>query len=205
LSEANEEEVLRRVSEIVVSISSCRIKYLARALSSLTLVLGSMLTALTASLIPHYFVDNIILGTALLLALILLYSAIMFYTFKKTFTYTFSMASLAGEEGKLIDLLLFPVVMLIVMLISKYFKSPQLLMSSPFIALAILKITSRGRERIVSGSVLLSLSMICVASSEVTLPAALASAYGISSVFETLMNLEEAERCVRSKGRAGDS
>jgi len=205
LSETNDVEVLRRVSEIVASISSCRIRYLARALSSLTLVLGSMLAALTASLIPYYFVNNIIFGTALLLTLILFYSSIMFYTFKKTFTYTFGMASLAGERTKLLDLLLFPIVMLVVMLISKYLKSPQLLMSSPFIALAIMKITSGGRERVVSGSVLLSLSMICVASSEATLPAALASAYGISSVFETLMNLEEAEKCVRTRRRAGIS
>ncbi|NPA84782.1 MAG: hypothetical protein GXO07_02105 [Crenarchaeota archaeon] len=201
---SEEARVLERVNELITMISSCRVRYLARALVSLTLILGSTLTALTAALIPDYFTSNIIIGTALLLFLILFYSSIMLYTFKKTFTYTFGMASLVGEEAKLFDALLFPAVMLAVMIVSNYLQSPQLLMSSPFIGIAILKITSRIREKVISGSVLLSLSMISSVSKVTTLPAALASAYAISSMFETLMNLEEAERCVYAR-RAGEA
>ncbi len=192
-------DAFSKAIDIVKQISSCRVTWLAKALPPMAQSVGAILTALTASLIPFIFTDNVILGTILLLFLISLYSWLLFLAFKKTFKYTFGMANLAGvkvEELSSTDLILFPLVMLLVVLVSQYLHYPQLLMSSPFIALGVLKILSKRKEGSVSGTVLISLSMLSSAARLEALPAALASSYAVASIIESLMDLEEAEKCV---------
>jgi len=193
-------KALERVAEILRDISSCRNSYLAKALSSLTLSLGGTLTALTAALFPSVFVSDYKVGSALLMTLLLFFSIIMFYTFKKTFKYTFKIASLREGDSRAPDFLLFPVMAAVTLAAPVWPGLPYATMAIPFFLISLIKILMMRREKAVSGVVLASLSMLSVATNPIVIPVTLSISYSVSTLFEVLINLEEAEKCVENKG-----
>ena len=199
----NEEELktLANLNKVLKAIAPCRNAYLATAITSLTKTLGGLLTALTAALLQNAFSYNVFASTALLVSLISAYTIIMFYTFRKTFTYTFKLASLRGWKPKISDAFIFPLTIGLSLLVSKYFNLPFLIMASPFLALGAVKVASLTLEGLVSGVVLISLTMLGITVPLNLVPIVASISYSISSLFEVLINLEEAERCVQLKAQ----
>jgi hypothetical protein len=75
-------------------------------------------------------------------------------------------------------------------------------MASPFFAIGILKmIAGSDVARQVGGLALVSLSMICSATQLTTTPSALSIALAISNVIESLMYIEEAEKCGKERAQ----
>ena len=197
----NEEELkaLANLNEVLKIIAPCRNTYLAMAITSLTKTLGGLLTALTAALLPYLFSYNVFVSTVILVSLISAYTIIMFYTFKKTFAYTFKLASLRGWKPKISDVFIFPLTIALSLLVSRYFNLPFLIMASPFLALGIVKVISLTLEGLVSGVVLISLTMLGITVPLSLVPIVTSISYSVSSLFEVLINLEEAEKCVQSR------
>ncbi|UXD22878.1 hypothetical protein IPA_09160 [Ignicoccus pacificus DSM 13166] len=189
-------EELSRALGVVREISICRVKNLAKAMNSLSSAISAMLTALIASFFAYLFIREPIFGSLLLVSILFLLELIVYWTAKKSFTYTFRMAEIAGEKINDIYLMLFPLAMLVPLAISKFIYVPQLTLASPFFAIGVLKIISNTETpRRVGGVALISLSMISSAAPLSTTPTALSIGLALSNVIESLMFIEEAEKC----------
>ena len=191
-----ETEALDRAMEVLREVSICRIRNIAKAMNSILTAISGTIVALITSFFPYVFVDNATLGSLFLILVLEVVEAIMYYTAKRSFKYTFSMAELAGEKIKDMQLMIFPIAMLIPLTIAKYISLPQLILASPFFGISVLKFISSAESiRRVGGVTLLGLTMISVASPILATPTVLSVAVALSAIVEGLMYIEEAESC----------
>ena len=191
-----EDESLDKAMVVLKEVSICRIKNIAKAMNSILAAISGTIVALITSFFPYVFIKNPTLGSLFLVLILEMVEAIIYFTAKRSFKYTFGMAELAGEKIKDIQLMIFPIAMLIPLAIAKYVSLPQLILASPFFGISALKFISTSESiRRVGGVTLLSLTMISVSSPILATPTVLSIAVALSAIVEGLMYIEEAESC----------
>ncbi len=195
-----ESESLKRAFSIVTEVSICRVRNIAKSMSAMISAISGTITALITSFFPYLFITDPLIGTMNLLLLLTLLEYIIFVAVKKSFTYTFDMAQTAGENIRDIHLTILPISILIPLSVAKMISIPQLALASPFIAIAMLKmLIAKEQPRKVGGASLLALSMISSAAPLPTAPTSLAISLSMSCIIESLMYVEEAEKCGKRK------
>lgn len=192
----SESETFGRAVAVLREVGICRVRNIAKAMNSILTAISGTLVALITSFFPTLFINNMTLGSLMLVLALEVVEAIMYYTAKRSFKYTFGMAELAGEKIKDIQLMIFPIAMLIPLVIANYISIPQLVLASPFFGISILKFVSSKESIRKAGSItLLGLTMISTASPLLATPTTLSISTSISALVEGLMYIEEAEKC----------
>jgi hypothetical protein len=201
-----EKEPLTASFAVVREVSSCRRLHLGRALMALSLATGGALTTLVmlffapllASLDPA-------LATAFFLLILAAISFVVYQAARHTFRYTigFSEDLLKESWSRYISLGSFEIIVLLaffllVIGLHSIWKSKKVVYATPFVVLALLKlaIERKNEGKVVSGTVLLSLTLISSVLDPARALTALSTSYSISSTIEAMVEFSEAERCV---------
>ncbi|ALU12722.1 hypothetical protein EYM_06790 [Ignicoccus islandicus DSM 13165] len=209
--EEREINKLELAVDILQSVTKCRTQNLAKAMQTLTFTISSLLLAFVLATPSYKLISvlNSLPSTTLFLTLLTLFGLFK-YTASKSFTYITTISEILGVNVKSREYLECLIATLPLALVSDIFlynRIGSLSIVLPFIGFSIIKfLTSKDENARMGSLVMLALSMLSSAQKSSAIALTLSISLTLSGILESLLYIEEAERCAteaRGQQRGG--